>query len=138
MAEIFNQERMVRCTKIASAIIDNARRTNSFEYKVRATEVTDGLTFDELRKQYFSVGIGDDLTDVPFTDLLVIFSLVSQDWKAGKGAGQLSVSTEYSDEEAYQLLSQIRIETPFDKDKVLRIVAEDVPPEEDDGQQTPP
>jgi hypothetical protein len=44
---------------------------------VVCTEPLAGKTLAELGKLYFSVGVGDDLTDLPLIDLLVVFSLLA-------------------------------------------------------------
>jgi hypothetical protein len=130
--EIFNQARMDRCMKIATAIMQNWALTNSFNYTVRATAPVDGLTLTELRKHYFAVGVKNDLADLPFIDLLVVFSAIEQQsakLKERKNTGEpefkihIRLTTDWSDEDAARLLSQMRIETPFDKEKYLRIVA---------------
>src|SRR4051794_37238807 len=78
MREEFNQARMNRCSRIHQLIVENWLRTKSLDYVVRAREPVAGLVLSELRLQYFSVGVGEDLTDIPFTDLLVVFSMIAQ------------------------------------------------------------
>ena len=125
--------------------MDNWHKTNAFTYTVRATDPIEGITFDELRKRYFAIGIGEDLTEIPFIDMLVVFSMIEQeakaiknrpDKKAKRGEIKYQVTTDYSDEDAARLLSAIQIETPFDTGKYLRIVVEERPvdPPEDDRQ----
>jgi hypothetical protein len=127
--EIFDQQRMDRCAKIQRAIMKNWQRTNSFTYTVGATDSVNGITLDELRKRYFAVGVGQDLVEVPLTDVLVIFSMIRQEVAAlkkikGKPPSnfkdRFQISTAFSDEEAVGLLSGIPIETPFDQEKYLR------------------
>ena len=43
-----------------------------------------GMAFDDLRRQYFSVGVGDDLSDIPFHDMLLVFSMLEQQLVAFK------------------------------------------------------
>ena len=78
--------------------------------------------------QYFTVGVGDDLTDLPFTDTLVVFSMISQAIAALKakvaanekeGQIRFSITTDFPDDVATQMLSQMKIETPFDNSKFL-------------------
>lgn len=126
--------------------MDNWRKTKSFTYTVRATQSVEDISLDEFRTHYFSVGVGDDLTDVPFTDMLLIFDMIAKQCEAldnrqdkSKTDFKISyeISTEFSDEEANRLLSGIRIETPFDKGTHLRIVANpQTPPASEDGPQT--
>lgn len=140
--EIFSQQRMDRCVKIEQAIMANWQKTKSLAYTVRCTDSVEGISLGEFRKRYFTVGVGTALTDIPFIDLLVVFSLLEQqvaDLKAEmarqkkKGARNKEfsvrsrISTSYTDEEAVRILSQIRIETPHDKTKYLRIVEKQEP-----------
>ena len=128
MAESFNQSRMNRCIRIQQSILENWQRTTVFEYIVRATESIEGLSLPDLRLQYFTVGVGDDLTDLPFTDTLVVFSMISQAIAALKakvaanekeGQIRFSITTDFPDDVATQMLSQMKIETPFDNSKFL-------------------
>ncbi len=125
---------MNRCSRIHQLILENWQRTKTLEYVVRATESVAGLSLAELRLQYFSVGVGHELTDLPFTDLLVVFSMIAQTVAAMRakmakneigGSFQLSITTDFSDADALTLLSQIKIETPFDTSKLLKIEAAD-------------
>ena len=130
MAEAFNQARMDRCSRIQQLILENWQRTRVLEYVVRATESVADLSLAELRLQYFSVGVGSDLTDLPFTDLLVVFSMIAQTAAAMRakvannerdGTFRLSITTDFSDTDAVRLLSQLKIETPFDEAAFLKI-----------------
>lgn len=130
MRESFNQARMNRCSSIHQSILENWQRTTVLDYTVRTTEPVEGLSLAELRRQYFSVGVGADLTDLPFTDMLVVFSMIAQAIAAlkakvaaqeRKGTIRFSITTDFSDDDALALLSQMRIETPFDTTKFLNI-----------------
>jgi hypothetical protein len=132
MREEFNQARMNRCSRIHQLILENWQRTKVLDYVIRAREPLAELPLPELRLQYFSVGVGDDLTDIPFTDLLVVFSMIAQTAalmrakaarKETEGRFQFSITTEFSDADAVRLLSQMKIETPFDTLKLLKIEA---------------
>lgn len=147
-SEVFNQKRMDRCSKIKAAIMENWRRTNSFTYTVRTTCPVEGMTLDALRKQYFVVGVGDDLVEIPFVDMLVVFSMIEQECEALRKMRppfpktfrvKYRIDTAFSDERAARLLASIRIESPFDGGKTMRIVA-DRPPDEcsDDDRRTEP
>ena len=134
MVEEFNQSRMNRCVRIQQAILENWQRTTVFSYVVRATESIAGLSLDELRLQYFTVGVGDDLTDLPFTDTLVVFSMLSQSIAALKarvaakekeGRIRLSITTNFPDEVDTEMLSQMKIQTPFDEAKFLSFSVDD-------------
>jgi hypothetical protein len=134
MAESFSQQRMNRCARIQQSILENWQRTTVLEYVVRATESVAGASLTQLRTQYFSVGVGDDLTDLPLTDLLVVFSMIAQAIAAlrakvaaneKQGKIQYSITTDFSDDDAVRLLSQMKIETPFDNFPFLQIAAID-------------
>ncbi len=140
-AEVFNQRRMDRCIAIQRSIMDSWRLNNSFQYVVRATESVEGLSLADLRKQYVTVGVGERLTEIPFHDMLVVFSLIEQEFTALKNRTKSSateftikfqISTDFTDDEAARLLSQIHIETPHDKGKRLRIVATQFPADDQD------
>jgi hypothetical protein len=132
MREEFSQARMNRCSRIHQLILETWLRTKVLGYVVRARESLAGLSFPELRLQYFSVGVEHDLTDVPFTDVLVVFSMIAQTAalmrakvarNEKEGNFQFSITTEFSDAEALRLLSQMKIETPFDTFRFLKIEA---------------
>lgn len=134
MREEFSQARMNRCSRIHQQIMENWQRTKVFGYVVRALEPVAGLSLAELRLQSFSVGVGSDSTDVPFTDLLVVFSMLAQTAAAMRakvaknekeGKFQFSITTNIPDVDAVRLLSQIKIETPFDTDQFLKFESVD-------------
>lgn len=143
-AETFNQNRMNRCAGIAKQIINKTIKAQEVRYVARATQKVGGMTLDELRMQYFGVGPDrNNLVDVPFIDMLVIFSIVMQqleDHSKSRGkkefTSSMQVTTDWPDEAAARLLSQIVIQTPFDEGKVLRVeeVSQDEAAEEDDPQ----
>lgn len=136
-SETFSQDRMDRCAEIQHSIMTNWQKTNSFTYVVRATESVAGIDLAELRKHYFTVGVGDNLRDIPFHDMLVVFSLIEQQCAAmekhkndpnAKNKKEFTIkytiSTAFHNKEAVRLLSGIQIETPFDDRKFLRIQAQ--------------
>jgi hypothetical protein len=134
MRESFSQARMDRCSSIHFAIIENWRRTRSLAYTVRATEPVSALSMAELRTQYFSVGVGEDLIDLPFTDVLVVFSMIKQTVAALKARKdkpaeefkiQFSITTHFSDDDAANVLSGMRVETPFDAGPFLGVAESD-------------
>jgi hypothetical protein len=111
--------------------MDNWRRTNSFQYVVRITDSVEGGSLSELRKKYFTVGVPGTTEDIPFIDLLVVFSLIEQEHAVMKDpqyrhqkkfSVNYKVTTDWPDDEAVRLLAGIRIQT-HDQDKFLRIVA---------------
>jgi len=130
-SEVFNQKRMDRCLNIQQAIMDRWRKSDGFRYIARATQSLDGMTLDDLRKQYFAVGCDEnDLVEIPFLDMLVIFDLIRQTFVGLKNRTdesatlKLQVTTDFSDRDAVILLSSIEIETPFDTGKYLRLAAD--------------
>jgi hypothetical protein len=139
--EHFSQSRMDRCAAIQYAIVDQWQRTNNFQYIVRATEPIASLPLCELRKQYFSVGVGSTVQDIPFHDMLTVFSLIIQQQHALKNRPRphgpeftikYQISTNFPDDEAVSLLKQIQIQTPHDKGTMFQVEAipqSDQPPE---------
>jgi len=134
MFESFSQSRMDRCSSIHFAIIENWRKTRSLAYTARATEPVSGIDIADLRTKYFSVGVGEDLTDLPFTDMLVVFSMIKQTVAALKARAdktadgfqiRFSITTDFSDEDAVNVLYGMRVETPFDKGEFLEIAESD-------------
>lgn len=111
--------------------MDNWRQTKKFAYIVRVTESIDGESLAELRKKYFTVGIAGRTEDIPFLDLLVVFSLIEQEYAVLRDPRYQSkknfkvnyqVITDWPDEQAVRLLSGIQIQT-HEQDRFLRIVA---------------
>lgn len=128
MRESFSQARMDRCIRIQQEILSNWQKTTVLDCTIRATEPVAGLPLSELRRQYFSVGSESHLTDLPFTDMLVVYSMIVQAVAALKakvaakekaGTIQFRITTEFSDNEAAQMLSQMKIQTPFDESPLL-------------------
>lgn len=130
MGEVFNQARINRCFEIERNIMSAWQKSNSFQYVVRATQPVEGMFINELRTQYFQVGVGDQVSEIPFIDMLVVFSIIEQETaalssrpksSASKFRVQYQIKTEFSDIEAVRLLTGMQIETPFDKGKHLRL-----------------
>ena len=127
--DIFNQSRMERCAAIHRAILENWQKSSSSPYTVRATEPLAGLSLSEIRLHYFAVGAGDQLTEIPFHDMLVVFVMIEQttaamrklDKTTNTGTIQFKIWTVFPDAEALRLLSKIRIETPFDSEPYLQL-----------------
>ncbi len=131
-SEVFNQRRMNRCADIQHSILSAWQQTNSLQYVVRAMEPLEGMSFAELRQQYFMVGVGNQLSEIPFHDMLVVFSMVERYAAARKlpGSSAAKVSPRFqatvgfTDVEAARLLSLFQIQTPFDQGKYLQVVAQ--------------
>jgi hypothetical protein len=49
------------------------QKSSAFQYVARATQPIEGMPVEDLRKQYFLVGIGDQLSEIPFIDMLVVY-----------------------------------------------------------------
>lgn len=128
-SEIFNQLRMERCAALQRAILENWQKTTASPYTVRATAAVAGLPLAELRLQYFAVGAGEELIEIPFHDMLVVFVMIEQttaamrrlDKSTTAGTIQFKISTVFPDDEALRLLARIRVETPFDDEPFLRL-----------------
>ncbi|WP_373653629.1 MULTISPECIES: hypothetical protein [unclassified Schlesneria] len=134
MRESFSQSRMNRCIRIQQEILSNWQETTVLDCTIRATEPIAGLPLSELRHQYFAVGFGTNLTDLPFTDMLVVYSMIVQAVAALRakvasnekaGRIQFRITTDFPDPDAALMLSQMKIETPFDESPFLEFA----PPE---------
>lgn len=129
-SEIFNQSRMERCASIQRAILENWQKsTAASPYTVRATDAISNMSLADLRLQYFAVGAGTDLVEIPFHDMLVIFVMIEQTTAAMRqldkattaGTIQFKISTVFPDDEAQRLLAKIRIATPFDSEPYFKL-----------------
>ena len=128
--EVFNQSRMERCAAIHQAILENWQKSSALPYTVRATEPLAGLSLAELRLRYFAVGAADELIEIPFHDMLVVFAMIEQttaamrklDKNTSAGTIQFKIWTVFPDAEVLRLLARIRIETPFDPDPFLGVL----------------
>lgn len=124
-------QRMQRCADIAQRLIFNWQRTNRFEYTVRATDAVHGIDIGELRKRRFSLAAGtEDYGVLPVDDVLVIFSLIERQVQAlqqfqgnlpSSFRSSIQVGSDFSDDQAARVLAQLRIETPHDPGKHLKI-----------------
>lgn len=119
--EIFNQQRMDRCMEIARLIVDSFQQTNTIDYIVRTNKDLNGMSVLDLRGEYFTIEVGQELYEVPFTDLLVIVSIIEERGKAmrahldgNKPSGDLTfeITEDWPDEEAACLFSRILIRAP--------------------------
>lgn len=131
MPENADQERMERCAAIASKILGNFEATKNPDYTLRAMDPIGGLELRELRQRKFQLGAGEDLHQVSLDEVLTVFSILEQQGAAvrqlqSQPAGDYSVSVqvpgEFSDVEALRILSQLRIETPFDSGDAVQLV----------------
>ena len=133
-SEVFSKRRINRCCEIARDILLDRQASESLSYVARSTEPLAGVSLADLRKQYFTVGAGDKLQDIPFTDMLVVFSIVEREWSElekrkldpkGRMEDEISIvmhlTTDFSDHEAARIINGIRIETPFDDADFVRI-----------------
>ncbi len=110
--------------------MDAWRINKSLQFTARATESIEGLSLANLRKHYFAVGVGNALTEIPFHDMLVVFSMIEQEVAALKNRPMSSateftikyqITTDFPDDEAVRLLLQFQVETPHDRGSFLRI-----------------
>jgi len=118
ISEVYNERRMRKCGAIQQKVMENWRKSNRFEFVVRATEPILGKSIDELRQMYFSVGVRDDVTDVPFIDVLTIFTMIVQlvsQIKEKRGqrlfTATLKIKTAFTHDEAFAILKQLQVST---------------------------
>jgi hypothetical protein len=75
--EIFNHGRASRCVAIARRISQHQKTHSSgnrFECRVVVDQMPDAsMPLDEVTPMTFSVGVGDDLADLPLLDTLIVF-----------------------------------------------------------------
>ena len=120
--EIFNDARMSRCMSLAHDIFEGWCRRGVVDYTARPTQPIDGIELDELRKVYFSVGPDrNNLTDIPFHDMLIVFECLRMLNAGHKRAGQdnakqykitFDVTTDFPESEVSEKLSWIQFSTP--------------------------
>lgn len=127
-AEVFSDTRMARCQNIAGQILENHARTGRFDYLVTTCDIPLMATIDYIRTLYFGVGVGPDVIEIPFHDLLVVFSLLEQHFIAMQkpqpgNEFEYAIATHFSNAEASRLLGQILIDTPSCKRIRLRAQA---------------
>ena len=72
-SEGFNQQRMVRCAGVFRKLVNNWAKIERFECRAVADESPEGKALDDIAKMCFAVGVGNDLTDLPFVDMLIVF-----------------------------------------------------------------
>ncbi len=110
--EIFSEARAQRCIHVFTQIFNHWRTTQSFEPRVIADESPEGKTLDQLRTMYFAVGVGEQLTDLPFLDMLIVFDLIKQaETKRQIDDTQptdFRISTEWTKTKAFGMLSDIQ------------------------------
>ena len=145
-SEVFSQQRMDRCMAIQQTILLDWQKNYTFRAVVRAMEPIHGLSLNDLRKQYFAVGIEDSLMEIPFHDMLVVFQMIEQVTKKLKKKKRkrgeteftikFQISTNFPDEEVMRLLSGIEIQTPFDEGKRMRIVEQRTNKQSEDSGQS--
>jgi hypothetical protein len=129
--DIMSPERLQRCGEIAQKVIFNWQRTNSLTYVLRATDAVHGLALAELRARRFLLGLTEqDLVELPLNDVLMVFALVEgqvQAFRQFQGRLPPSFQTSVpagaamSEEQAARILAQLRVETPHDEGKFLRV-----------------
>src|SRR5262249_44703394 len=114
--EVFSQKRMDKCTKVYQQILNNWISTKRLAYRVVPSEDLEGKTLAQMATLYYSVGIGNDLTDLPLLDMLVVFSMLRECYGQRQAGDpepkELRVKTAFTEEEAFELLEGIVIETP--------------------------
>src|SRR5579872_2340292 len=115
VTEIFNQARMDRCTQVFGKIEEHWMK-KGFACRVVADGDVNGKSLEDLDKMYFQVGVGDDLTSLPFLDMLVVFSMIAdvankhspmKDNKDGTHTRQMKIKTAFTESEAFAYLRDI-------------------------------
>jgi hypothetical protein len=117
LSERFSQARMEKCVAVYQRVIDHWM-AKSFELRIEADESPEGKTLEDLGKMYFDVGAGGQLTTLPFLDMLIVVKMIvdhnqhraalqKEIKESGTAAQQLSVKTEFSEEEAFALLQDV-------------------------------
>lgn len=115
LVERFNETRMNRCVGVYQLIVNNWIKRNAFQCKIVVDEPVEGKSLEDLGKLYFDVGVGGQLTSLPFIDTLVVFGLLREKHrqlasghvpKSGESE-QFRVKTAFTEEEAFELLNEI-------------------------------
>lgn len=110
LAEQFNKNRMNKCLEVFKQIVTNWMKTNQFQCRIVTDEPVEGKSLEELGKSYFDVGLGDQLTTLPFLDTLIVMKLI-KDHASRKVTSprteQYTVTTAFTDEDAFGLLDEM-------------------------------
>jgi len=132
-------QRLQRCGDIAQKIIFHWQQTNNLQYVLRATDSIHGLQLADLRQRRFLLGLTEqDLVELPVNDVLLVFSLIEGQVQAlAHFQGQLPPSfrtsvpagEDLTEEQAARILAQLRIETPHDPGRFLRVALASPPPD---------
>jgi hypothetical protein len=89
---------------------------HGFMLRVVTDEDPKGKTIEELDKMYFQMGVGDDLTALPFVDFLVVMELITnvaknrfpmKDNKDGTHTRQVEIKTAFTEAEAFACLNDV-------------------------------
>ena len=111
LSEQFSQQRMEKCAIVFRQILNNWMATNEFQPRIVADEPLEGKNLDQLGQMYLSVGVGDDLTDLPLLDALIVFQMLAdhsqRKTERSGNREKISVKTEFSEDEVFALLSQL-------------------------------
>jgi|HubBroStandDraft_6_1064221.scaffolds.fasta_scaffold1446337_1 hypothetical protein len=115
VTEIFNEARVKKCMDVFNKIQANWAK-HGFACRVMADEDVKGKTLEELDQMYFRVGVGDDLTALPFLDLLVVFEMIANvnnkrapvvDNQDGTYSQKLKIKTAFTEAEAFAYIKDI-------------------------------
>lgn len=112
LTEIFNQNRMNKCTEVWRRIFNTSSQARAFDCRIVADERLDGKSLDELGKSYLSIGARNAPTRLPFMDALIVFDMFKQfninAQATGKPLEKFKVKTEFSQSEVFELLDDVR------------------------------
>src|SRR4051794_24100631 len=104
LTELFNQKRMDKCAETFRQIL-NHWLAHSFECRIVADEPLEGKTLDELGKMYLSVGVGENLTELPLLDTLIVIQMLADHNRKQtqrKGNSETyTVKTQFSQDEVF-------------------------------------
>ena len=100
-------------------LMDKRRETGSLDYRVIPSEAIGDKTIDEINDVRFAVGVGDQLTEMSFTDLRLLFSAIDSALEqikehAGESEFKVSINLKptFTEEESRGILSRIKLEDP--------------------------
>lgn len=115
----YSLDRFNMCLGVYRQIVDDRLDTGEDHARIIAdAPIADGVTLGELAERRFLVGIGEQLTDVQFLDLLIVFEAIRQDTlqreqhRQSKAEGdykvELSLKPAFEKAHAFSLLEAMR------------------------------
>lgn len=117
----FTEERMAKCTSIFREIWNDWSQNKTLRYVVVPSQEIDTDNPCEAMNATFEVGVTEPVHTMGLVDLLVVFSILSQQTAAAKtidtkGRSKFTIrseiTTQFSNAQASALLKQISMSTP--------------------------